>query len=428
MRRLLVNPSSDLETIQGPGLPGSESNLCSPARPELLSTRPERGPEAGGDLPRTGVAPVILSRGMYAEHVAELACRRCQGSLQAPERSGWIERGLLECVECRAQYPVECGVPRMVDAHIRPISATKVDARTQAAFGFEWLRYPVTSPEEDRVTFFGLTGVEPLFQEKADFSSFPVGPPSSEQLTAAATSRLRGARVFEAGCGMGKYVRVAAELGAKLVVGLDASEAVTRACEVTDRRPNVLIVQGDLFHPPLRGGFDFAYSVGVLHHTPDALRAFESVASLVRPGGDLGVWLYPHSRRLGPYALEISHERLLRPLTSRLPHQKLERLCVGLGKLTVLKTRLRRRGGAFGSGIARLMSAVADGEHLDPGIAAFLNFDWYSPPYRSRHEASQLVEWYRDAGFDEPRLLPVPVSAIGRAGDVLARSRLSSRD
>ncbi len=219
---------------------------------------------------------------------------------------------------------------------------TRVGSRTQAAFGFEWLRYPVTTHEEDRVTFFGLTGIEPSFHETVEFDDFLVEEPDAQQLAAAATSRLEGGRVLEAGCGMGKYVRVVSELGVELAVGLDASAAVERAVEVTERRPNVLIVQGDIFHPPLRGGFDFAYSVGVLHHTPAPRRAFESVASLVRPGGELAVWLYPHSDQIAPYLLEIWHERLLRPMTSRLPHRTLERLCVGLGKLTVIKTRLRR--------------------------------------------------------------------------------------
>ena len=354
---------------------------------------------------------------MHAEHVTELACPKCRGHLEASEDSGWIERGDVECVECSAQYPIEFGVPRMVDASTREPAATRVGSRTQAAFGFEWLRYPVTTFDEDLVTFFGLTGIESSFYETVDFFGFPVEPPSSKELTAATTSHLRGKKVFEAGCGMGKYVRVASELGAELAVGLDASDAVERAVEVTERRPNVLIVQGDIFHPPLRGGFDFAYSVGVLHHTPAPRRAFESVASLVRPGGKLAVWLYPHSNQIAPYLLEIWHERLLRPMTSRLPHRMLERLCVGLGKLTVVKTRMRNRGGMVSNGVARMLSAVAVGEHLDPGIAAFLNFDWYSPPYRSRHTEAELAEWYSRVGFDEPRMLQLPVSAFGRAGD-----------
>lgn len=305
----------------------------------------------------------------------------------------------------------------MVGSSTAEPAVARVGSRTRAAFGFEWLRYPVTTHAEDRVTFFGLTGIEPSFHEAVDFSDFLVEPPTAEQLAAAATSRLEGKKILEAGCGMGKYVRVASELGAELAVGLDASDAVERAVEVSERRPNVLIVQGDIFHPPLHGGFDFAYSVGVLHHTPAPRRAFESVASLVRPGGELAVWLYPHSDEIAPHLLEIWHERLLRPMTSRLPHRALERLCVGLGRLTVIKTHLRERGGAVRNGVARMLSAVAVGEHLDPGIAAFLNFDWYSPPYRSRHTDAELAEWFAGVGFEDLRKLPLPVSGIARAGD-----------
>ena len=360
---------------------------------------------------------MLLSLEMHAEHVAELACPRCRGRIEGPGGSGWIDSGTLTCAGCAARYPIVGGVPRMVAAGGDDGRSARVGERTRAAFGFEWLRYPVTTPEEDRVTFFGLTGVEPAFHDRVAFTDFLAGPPTADELAAAETSRLEGHKVLEAGCGMGKYVRVVADLGARLAVGLDASDAVERAVAVTERRPNVLVVQGDIFHPPLAGGFDLAYSVGVLHHTPAPRRAFESVASLVRPGGELAVWLYPHSSRPGPFLLELWHERLLRPLTSRLPHRALEGLCVVLGRLTVLKTRLRRRGGVVGRGLARALSAVAVGEHLDPGIAAFLNFDWYSPPHRSRHTDGELAEWFADAGFSGVRQLPVPVSGIGRKGE-----------
>lgn len=353
---------------------------------------------------------------MHAEHVAELVCPRCRGRIDRPETTGWIETGTLTCAGCSTSYSVIGGVPRMVAAADSQPRSARVGDRTRAAFGFEWLRYPVTTPEEDRVTFFGLTGIESSFYERVPFSDFLAGPPGAGELAAAQTSKLESKKVLEAGCGMGKYVRIASDLGARLAVGLDASDAVERAVSVTERRPNVLIVQGDIFHPPLVGEYDFAYSIGVLHHTPAPRRAFSSVAALIRPGGEFAVWLYPHSRRPGPFLLEVWHERLLRPLTSRLPHRTLERLCVGLGRLTVLKTRLRHKGGAVRRTLARALSAVAVGEHLDPGIAAFLNFDWYSPPHRSRHTESELVEWYQDAGFVDLRPLPVPVSAIGRAG------------
>jgi SAM-dependent methyltransferase len=272
----------------------------------------------------------------------------------------------------------------------------------------------VTTFEEDVVTLVGLIGVEPSFYDRVQFQNIFSYRPTPEDVDAARTSYFRGKKVVEAGCGMGKYVRVVASQSAELAVGLDASDSVERACETTRSLTNALIVQGDIFHPPLRGGFDFAYSVGVLHHTPDARQAFFSTAELVRAGGEMAVWLYPHARDLMPLVLEIWHERLIRPLTSRMSHESLEGLCRHLGQLTVFKTKLVRKGGPLRRGLARVLSFVAVGEHDDPGIGAFLNFDWYSPPYRSRHVAEELHEWSRTAGFSEPRFLPVDLSAIAR--------------
>ena len=57
--------------------------------------------------------------------------------------------------------------------------------------------------------------------------------------------------------------------------------------------------------------------------------------------------------------------------------------------------------------------AVAVGQHRDPEIAAFLNFDWYSPQYRSYHREDEVEAWYQEAGFEAVTLLPQRVSAVG---------------
>jgi SAM-dependent methyltransferase len=38
--------------------------------------------------------------------------------------------------------------------------------------------------------------------------------------------------------------------------------------------------------------FDYAFSVGVLHHTPDPKKAFRSLASKVKKGGAISAWIY----------------------------------------------------------------------------------------------------------------------------------------
>ena len=302
----------------------------------------------------------------------------------------------------------------MVHATASGGSDTRVDQRTRDAFGFEWLRYPVTTPEEDRVTWFGLTGIEPSFYDRVSFRNLFSHEPTAADVAASTTGKLAGKTVVEAGCGMGKYVAVVAQLEPTLAVGLDASDAVERAVEKTRHLPNALIVQGDIFRPPLRDEFDLAYSVGVLHHTSDPRKAFLSTATLVRPDGTIAVWLYPHAETFVPQLIEFVHERILRPLTSKLPHRMLEQICSVLGRMSAFKTRLIERGGWWRIGLARTLNLIAVGEHVDPQIAAFLNFDWYSPPYRFRHTEDEVREWYSTAGFGEPRLLPVRVSAIGR--------------
>ena len=38
--------------------------------------------------------------------------------------------------------------------------------------------------------------------------------------------------------------------------------------------------------------FDYIYSIGVLHHTPDCEQAFKGLPRLLKPGGRIAIWLY----------------------------------------------------------------------------------------------------------------------------------------
>jgi hypothetical protein len=50
------------------------------------------------------------------------------------------------------------------------------------------------------------------------------------------------------------------------MVGMDFSRAIDSTHRNTRHMPNVYLVQGDIYHPPLaEDAFDFVYSIGVLH-------------------------------------------------------------------------------------------------------------------------------------------------------------------
>jgi hypothetical protein len=39
-------------------------------------------------------------------------------------------------------------------------------------------------------------------------------------------------------------------------------------------------------------------------------------------------------------------------------------------------------------------------EELGEGVSNLVNFDWYHPPYASRHTEEELLGWCRDAGLE----------------------------
>ena len=379
-----------------------------------------------------------------------LACPECGAAFDLrPFRSPGVgsdavEEGVLVCRACRSPYPVTGGIPRLLpnawERHrafraefaadlgrldLAPPPRGRIQRferlhrLTARAFGYEWNTYRTTSREEDIVTFFWLTGVDLDVYEKLPVTDVFTFYPTEADVQKLDGSRLAGATVLDVGCGMGKYLAVVSEY-AKEVIGLDLSDALLRARRVTANRQNIHLVQGDILAPPLvRDRVDFVYSVGVLHHTPDAHAAFLRAASLVKPGGALAVWLYPTELNTSPYATWVHRiqDDWLRPVACRLPPRALHAVAGLFGRLTFVRDRCAERHAATGSRLAYYAAmaagAVAVGRHKDPEIAAFLNFDWYSPQYRTYHSEEQLRSWYREAGFRSPRILPQRVSAIG---------------
>jgi uncharacterized protein YbaR (Trm112 family)/SAM-dependent methyltransferase len=387
---------------------------------------------------------------MRTEILEFLICPECQEPVElhpfrASSSAGQeVEEGLLVCRSCGLPFPVTEGIPRLLPNAFgrhrrfrrefsRQLSgidfreSSVEEARkfeslhrlTARAFGYEWNTYNVTPREEDLITWFWLTGADPNVYDKMSVGDVFTFCPTDSDLEKIDGSQLSGKIVLDIGCGMGKYLAVVSDY-AKTVIGLDLSDALLRARSLVKDRSNVHLVQGNILAPPLKRGFaEFAYSVGVLHHTPDTHAAFLRSASLVKPGGRLAIWLYPREKDPNPYSDWIHHvqDEIIRPVTSRMPPPMLRMVCAILGRFTFVRDRAVARYQATQSRlsyqIAKYAGAVAVGSHKDPEIAAFLNFDWYSPPYRSYHTEEEVTQWYREAGFGDVRLLPQRVSAVG---------------
>jgi SAM-dependent methyltransferase/uncharacterized protein YbaR (Trm112 family) len=208
--------------------------------------------------------------------------------LENPKRrDGEIQEGMLYSPTTGLRFPIVRGIPRFVGA----------DNYT-ASFGVQWNAFRDTQLDS-------ATGI-PRSRQRFD---------SELGWTA---EQLSGRWLLDAGCGAGRFAELAAARGAK-VVALDSSLAVEAAAETLRPFPHASVVQGNVLEPPFRAGaFAFAYSIGVVQHTPNRERAIASVIRMVEEGGQFGFSIY--ARR--PWT-KLNGKYLLRPLTKRLGHQVL---------------------------------------------------------------------------------------------------------
>ncbi len=275
--------------------------------------------------------------------------------LVCPDGHGRLLRGdsgAWSCDACGYSGLERGGIVRFVEqAHLQ-------------SFGTQWNRFDVVRDDEDRRVFEVKTGV------------------SLDDLT--------GLRVLDAGCGGGRYSRLAALAGAE-VIGADQSTAVEKAVEVCRDLPAARFLQADLKRLPLEAAsFDLVFSIGVMHHDRDTRAVFDAVARMVRPGGRLAVWLY----RRNTWWQEWINDRMRRRAAG-MSDEQLERSCRRLawwGGVPVLKRVLNK--------------LVNFSNHPDPELRLCDTYDWYAPTYQHHHTTRELEGWFEAAGFTDLKELP----------------------
>jgi SAM-dependent methyltransferase len=254
-------------------------------------------------------------------------------------------------------------------------------------FGFEWHKYARTQFDHE-----ASQESEVGFRQKTGFSP----------------EEIQGKLVLDVGCGTGRFAEVASRWGAR-VVGIDLSSAAEVAAHNLADRKSVTIFQADVFAPPFAlESFDFIYSIGVLHHTPNCEQAFKVLPSFLKPGGTIAIWLY------SGYHNWYRFSDLYRKFTHRLPARWLHTLCRVATPLYYLDRGLRciPLVGNPLSGLIRHVLPVSLNPNHDVRILD--TFDWYSPKYQSKHTYEQVFRWFESCGLDSLRVLHTPIAARGR--------------
>src|SRR5262249_15041010 len=248
------------------------------------------------------------------------------------------------------------------------------------SFSFEWNVHNHTQLDAFRAD----KSSERIFQEKTGLTAADV----------------RGKLVLDAGIGAGRFADVLARWGAT-VVGVDLSYAVEAANVTFGAVPNVLVCQADIGNLPFRPGtFDYIVSIGVLHHTPDTRRYFDCLPRLLKPGGEIAIWVYPNEGEYTTRAKWIA-------FTSRIPEQWYYSFC----KVFVPWAQ-RHRNSRFVYHLRHLFPFSDEGLGVENDILG--TFDGYSPRYHGIHAPQEVTSWFHAAGLTDVRQLPWHSAVRGR--------------
>lgn len=315
------------------------------------STRAGSGPSRGAASAETP--------GYLDEHLEIFCCPRCRGDVR-------LQAGELLCASCAQRYPITDGIPQLFAPNEWPEGEDDVTESMKAFY--EETPFP-SYDDFDSVGSLHRKARQGIFAQLLDDQVPP------------------GVRIVECGCGTGQFSNFLS-IANRTVFGTDMCLNSLRLGHEFKQKNGLELahfVQMNLFRPIFKpASFDLVISNGVLHHTSDPFLAFQTISTLVRPGGYVLVGLYHRYGRL-----ITDFRRMLFKLSG--------------DRFTALDPNLR------------------DAEKSSAKRRAWF-MDQYKNPHESKHTIGEVIHWLDRIGFDFVKSLPSskpfqPVSARERLFD-----------
>lgn len=300
-----------------------------------------------------------------------VCCPFCKEQLELKEKkieNSEIKEGTLFC-KCKREYKITNFIPRFVknDAYVH-------------SFSFEWYKHSKTQLDSSN----NILRSEEAFRQRIDFD----------------LDNLKGKLVLDAGCGSGRFAEMVAKYKGT-VVAFDLSYAIDMAFENIGQSENVHLIQADIFNLPFRDNiFDFIYSFGVLHHTPDAYKAFLKLTTLLKKGGSISIFVYSSYNKGIVYS-----SNFWRVFTTRMPKKLLYYFCFISIPLYYIY-----RFPVIGN-IAKMLFPIS--MERDWKWRLLDTFDWYSPKFQSKHTHAEVFRWFSNAGLTDIKIYDGEITMSG---------------
>jgi ubiquinone/menaquinone biosynthesis C-methylase UbiE len=162
-------------------------------------------------------------------------------------------------------YKITNGIPRFVN-----------ETNYSDNFGWQWNKWARVQFEDENINKSMEGHTKNMFKTISELDE----------------NKIRNKTVLDIGCGPGRFSDIVLDLGG-LPVMIDHSNAIDASKENFKNNSDILFVQGDALNLPFKDEvFDFAFSIGVLHHTPDPQRGVLEANRVLKQGGEFSISVY----------------------------------------------------------------------------------------------------------------------------------------
>ncbi len=282
---------------------------------------------------------------------------------------GLIYEGVL--VSSTSSYPIIRGIPRFV-----PLEKDNY-ART---FGYQWKKWPRVQFEKENIGRPMEGHTTRMWERITGITNAPQASSDSKEV------------LVDIGCGPGRFSDVALEKG-YAVIAVDYSGAVEAARDNFPGNKNICVIQADALKLPIKkGSMAGAFSIGVLHHTPDPLKGVQQAYDVLRPDGWFAISVYGKGGYYDFPQVQLWRRtfKALWPAFGPYPALLYSYLCIALF------WPICRVASPIGKAIRLFIPFV---NLADYRWSLLDTFDSLTPSYQSAHTSYEIYLWLKNLGF-----------------------------
>lgn len=164
-------------------------------------------------------------------------------------------------------YKIVNGIPRFVEEN-----------NYSNNFGYQWNRWARIQFEDQNINKPMQGHTTEMFKSITQFTK----------------EKLKDKWVLDIGCGPGRFSDISLNMKAN-VIALDHSSAIDAAKKNFQKKEaDILFIQGDAMKLPIKdGSIDYAFTIGVLHHTPSPYKGTKEAFRVIKKGGEFSLRVYP---------------------------------------------------------------------------------------------------------------------------------------